>query len=134
MIRNFLFNVANTYNMIAYGGIRNVINYEKGKATEQPWDFLTEKRNDGAFSKLTEGAQESGNSLISLISVICMIVGAIAIIFTGAQLMMTRAAAKKQEAKEHVIWLFLGAILIFGFGAVFLIASLITEGVSNDIR
>ena len=77
------------------------------------WDFLNGDGN-GTFDSLTETAQQTGASLYKLVTVIGMIGLVLSIVGTGLSFAMNKSSQKRDDNKTHLLWIFIGGILIFG--------------------
>jgi len=78
------------------------------------FDFLTKGESNGAFDKITQTAKETGASGYKFM----MVVGAIGLVFSvvtlGISIALTKNSAKRSESKDHIKYIALGAMLVFG--------------------
>lgn len=76
------------------------------------FDFLTGKGN-GTFDKANEMAKETGASLYSFLRTIGIIGLVVSIIFCAFSF-SSKNANKREEGKNHILWISVSGIVIFG--------------------
>lgn len=78
------------------------------------FDFLTSGNTNQTFDPLTTAVQQTGSSFYKLLMAIAVVGLMGSLILTGVQLATNKNPQKKEENKSHLIWIFIGGIIVFG--------------------
>lgn len=90
--------------------------------------FIKNNSND-MFGQLTSTVENAGASFYRLVSVICVIGLLVSIMLIGASFAVNKNSNKREENKSHIVWILIGAVIVFGAGAILGLAKTIGGGI-----
>ncbi len=90
-------------------------------------DLKPNYEDTGSYGKLTG----LGSNIISIISVVAMVVAVIVLLILGIKYMIG-SASEKAEFKKSMIPYLVGAVIIFGAGAIAQVVVQIASGITNS--
>ena len=87
---------------------------EKIFGSDKTFEFLEKGPDNKTFETMTSTVKQTGRSLYQLLMAVGIIGLTIAVIFVGISFATNKNAAKREETKSHMMYIAIGAVIIFG--------------------
>ena len=94
--------------------------------------FNSQSNND-MFKGTTEVVKEAGSSLRVLVITVAVIILVIGLIIVGVQF-ASKNSAKRQEAKSSLIYVIIGAVIVFGAVAIIAFSQNIANSLDGSLK
>ena len=102
-------------------------------ASKTDIEDILNKGNASTFKGAEKVVTDTGASIRKIVIAVAVFLLVIGLIITGLQL-ASRNSQKRQAAKENIVWLIVGACVVFGSVAILIFSQNIAETFGNSIK